>query len=282
MPIVDCQGYRLHYRVHGPSTAPPLLLIQGMAMPASAWVTLPAKLAQHFHVILFDNRGTGHSTAPRGRFRVRDMADDAARVLDAAGVAKAHVFGISMGGMIAQELVLRHPHRVQSLVLAATFCSHWRSHKPKVAVAADLALAMLSVRRFGATRRLLVSKDFFSRSPNAFVRWFAQTTPARFRTIVRQIGAVVRHETEKRLHEVRAPTLVVSGDADRLVPVENSRRIAELIPGARLVEFRGAGHAFPFEREDETIALVLDHCLGIRASRALASTGGAGTLDPAR
>ncbi len=187
-----------------------------------------------------------------------------------------------MGGMIAQELVLRHPHRVQSLVLAATFCSHWRSHKPKVAVAADLALAMLSVRRFGATRRLLVSKDFFRRSPNAFVRWFAQTTPARFRTIVRQIGAVVRHETETRLHEVRAPTLVVSGDADRLVPVENSRRIAELIPGARLVEFRGAGHAFPFEREDDTIALVLDHCLGIRASRGAASSVAPGRLGPAR
>jgi pimeloyl-ACP methyl ester carboxylesterase len=231
---------------------------------------------------MFDNRGTGHSTAPRGRFRVRDMADDAVRVLAAAGVEKAHVFGISMGGMIAQELVLRHPERVLTLVLAATFCSHRRSRKPRLTVAADLALAMLSIRRFPATRRLLVSKDFFARSPNAFVRWFSQTTPARFRTILRQIAAVVRHETEQRLPGVRVPTLVVSGDADRLVPVENSRRIAELIPGARLVVFPGAGHAFPFEREEETLALVREHCLQIRASRAVASTGAVGMLDPDR
>jgi 3-oxoadipate enol-lactonase len=261
MPCFDCEGYRLHYHVRGRSTAPPLLLIQGMAMPASAWITLPGRLARRFQVIVFDNRGTGLSTAPPGRFRIRDLADDAARVLDEAGIDRAYVFGISMGGMIAQELVLRHPQRVRGLVLAATFCSHWRSRKPRVAVAADLALAMMT-RRVKPMARLLVSNQYFSRIPNGFVSWFAHTRPAKVKVIVRQIEAVVGHETEARLASIRVPTLVLSGDRDRLVPVENSRRLAALIPGARMVEFPGAGPAFPFEREEETVRLITEHFLG--------------------
>ncbi len=262
MPIVECERHRLHYQVRGRAGAPPLLLIQGMAMPSTAWITLPGRFATRFQVIVFDNRGTGHSTAPRGGFRIGDMADDAARVLDAAGVDRANVFGISMGGMIAQELAIRHPQRVRSLVLAATFCSHSRSHKPKLSVAADLGLAMLTTRRFKPMRRLLVSDEFFKASPNGFVSWFAHTRPAGLRVILRQIGAVVRHETEDRLARIRAPTLVLSGDRDRLVPVENSRHLARVIPGARYVEFAGAGHAFPFEQEEETVRLVTEHFLG--------------------
>jgi pimeloyl-ACP methyl ester carboxylesterase len=262
MPFCGCQGYRLHYHIRGHASSPPLLLIQGMAMPASAWITLPGRLARRFRVVLFDNRGAGRSTAPRGRFRIRDMADDAARVLDAAGVDQAFVFGISMGGMIAQELVLRHPQRVRALVLAATFCSHWRSHKPKLSVAADLALAILTTRRFKPMARLLVSEQYFANSPNGFVSWFAHTEPAGLRLITRQIAAVVRHEAESRLTGIHVPTLVLSGDRDRLVPVENSRRLAQLIPGARMVEFTGAGHAFPFEREEETVRLIIEHFLG--------------------
>ncbi len=261
MPIVDCEGHRLHYQVRGSAASPPLLLIQGMAMPSTAWIDLPLRFSRRFQVIVFDNRGTGHSTAPRGRFRIRDMADDATRVLDAVGVDQAFVFGISMGGMIAQELALRHPHRVRKLVLAATFCSHRRSHKPKLSVAADLGLAMLTTRRFKPMRRLLVSDAWFKRSPNGFVSWFAHTRPARLRVIVKQIGAVVRHETEQRLCTLRVPTLVMSGDRDRLVPVENSRYLATLIPGARYVEFPGAGHAFPFEHAEETVRLVTEHFL---------------------
>ena len=262
MPFLDCEGYRLHYRVRGAPASPPLLLIMGMAMPASAWITLPGRLTDRFKVIVLDNRGTGHSTAPRGRFGIRDMADDVVRVLDAAGVDRAFVFGISMGGMIAQELALRHPRRVRGLVLAATFCGHRRSHKPRVAVAADLALAVLSSRRMKPMARLLVSKRFFAESPNGFVTWFSRTRPAPLRIVTRQIAAVLRHEAESRLGSIRVPTLVLSGDRDRMVPVENSRRLAALIPGARMVELAGAGHAFPFEREDETVRLITEHFLG--------------------
>jgi pimeloyl-ACP methyl ester carboxylesterase len=211
---------------------------------------------------VLDNRGTGKSTAPPGPFRIRDLADDAARVLTDAGAGQADVFGISMGGMIAQELALRHPDRVRRLVLGATFASHRRSHKPRLSVAGDLALALLLTHRPRRVARLLVSDEHFARFPNGLAGWVARARVAPVRTVSRQIAAITRHETESRLPALRAPTLVLSGDRDRMVPVENSRRLAGLIPGARLVEFPGAGHAFPFEREAETLKLVTQHLLG--------------------
>jgi pimeloyl-ACP methyl ester carboxylesterase len=151
---------------------------------------------------------------------------------------------------------------VRRLVLGATFSSHRRSRKPKLSVAADLARAVLMGRRLRPMARLLISDEFFDRAPNDFASWLSRTSPARVRTVRKQMVAVVLHETDRRLASIRVPTLVVSGDRDRLVPVENSRRLAKLIPGARLVEFPGAGHAFPYEREEETVRLIVDHCLG--------------------
>src|SRR5512142_2508553 len=100
MPYVERDGYRLHHVALGRPEAPPLLLVMGLGMSSSAWHTLPDRLSARFRVIAFDNRGIGRSGAARGRFRIRDLADDAARVLDAEGVERAFVFGISMGGMI--------------------------------------------------------------------------------------------------------------------------------------------------------------------------------------
>jgi pimeloyl-ACP methyl ester carboxylesterase len=98
MAFVEQPGYRIHYQSFGRPEAPPLLLIMGLGMASDAWDTLPSRLADRFHVIAFDNRGMGWSSATRGGFRIRDLADDAVRVLDAAGIAQASVFGISMGG----------------------------------------------------------------------------------------------------------------------------------------------------------------------------------------
>jgi len=261
MPFVDRAGYRLHYEVSGPPDAPPLLLIMGLGMCSAAWHNLPGRLSDRFRVIVFDNRGVGQSSAPPGGFRIRDLADDAARVLDAEGVQQAFVFGISMGGMIAQELVLRHPERVRALALGATFGSHFRSHKPRLGVAGDLLMVSLFSRHPRRMARLLVSDEYFARNPERFARWLEQLGRPKRSAARRQIVAITLHEAEKRLPLIRVPTLVVSGDRDRLVPVENSRKLARLIPGARLVELPGAGHAFPFERADETVRLLTEHFL---------------------
>jgi len=261
MPFVQQAHHRLHYQVFGRPDAPPLLLIMGLGMCSEAWHTLPERLAGRFRVIVFDNRGTGESSAPRGGFRIRDLADDAARVLDAEGLRQAFVFGISMGGMIAQELVLRHPERVCALALGATFGGHRRSHKPKLSAARDLLLVSLFSRRPGRMARLLVSDEFFARHPEHFALWLARLSRPRRSTARRQIVAIALHEAERRLPQVRVPTLVISGDRDRLVPVENSRRLAQVIPGARLVELPGAGHAFPFEQAEETVRVLAEHFL---------------------
>jgi pimeloyl-ACP methyl ester carboxylesterase len=237
----------------------------GLGMASDAWDTLPGHLARRFQVITLDNRGVGQSSAsPRG-FRIRDMADDAASVLDAARAGPAAVFGISMGGMIAQELVLRYPERVRSLVLGATFGSHLRSHKPSPGVARDLLSVGLFSRRGPALARLLVSDEFLAGNQERFDRWVAALSRASRSAVRRQLVAIALHEAVAGLHHLRTPTLVLSGDRDRLVPVENSRRLSRIIPRARLVEFPGAGHAFPFERPAETIRAVTEHCLAAEA-----------------
>jgi len=261
MAFVEQPGYRIHYQSFGRPEAPPLLLIMGLGMASDAWDTLPSRLADRFHVVVFDNRGMGWSSASAAGFRIHDLADDAARVLDAVGIPQASVFGISMGGMIAQELALRHPGRVRALVLGATFGSQLRSHKPGLGVARDLLLVTLSSRSPRRMARLLVSDAFVARNPDRFARWLGQLSRPQRPAARRQILAIARHEAEDRLARLRIPTLILSGDRDRLVPVENSRRLARIIPRARLVEFPGVGHAFPFERPDETVRAVVEHCI---------------------
>jgi pimeloyl-ACP methyl ester carboxylesterase len=261
MPYAERTGYRIHYETLGRENAPPLLLVMGLALASDAWESLPRVLAERFRVIVLDNRGVGGSSAPSRGFRIRDMADDAAAVLDAAGAGPAAVFGISMGGMIAQELTIRYPERVRSLVLGATFGSHRRSRKPSPSVARDLFLVGFMARRGRPLARLLVSDDFMSVNEERLQRWMAGLSHTRRSIARRQLLAIALHEAEEGLGRLRTPTLVISGDRDRLVPVENSRRLARIIPRARLVELPGAGHAFPFERPVETIRAVTEHCL---------------------
>ncbi len=262
MPFIECGTHRLHYSVTGAADAPPLLLVMGLGMCSGAWHNLPDRLSQQFRVMAVDNRGIGRSTAPPGLFRIRDLADDAVKVLDAERVDRTFLFGISMGGMIAQEITLRHPERVAALALGATFGGHLRSRKPHPSVARDLLFVSLFDRHPKRMARLLVSEEFLARNAERFGEWVRGLSRPLHSVARRQVFAIATHEAEKRLPQIRVPTLLISGDRDRLVPVENSRRLARLIPGARLVELPGAGHAFPFEQADETVRLLGEHFLG--------------------
>jgi pimeloyl-ACP methyl ester carboxylesterase len=266
MPFAERPGYRIHWQASGPEDAPPLLLIMGLGLASDAWHELPEHLSRRYRVVTFDNRGVGRSTATRGGFRIRDLADDAAAVLDAAGVASAFVFGISMGGMIAQELVLRHPARVRALVLGATFGSHLRSHKPRLGVARDLLLTAVAEPSPRRLARILVADEFYASYPERFARWLVRLGRPKRSLARRQILAIALHETERRLPGVRVDTLVMTGDRDRLVPPENSRRLARLIPGARFAELSGAGHLFPLERAADTVRLLTEHFSGARGT----------------
>jgi pimeloyl-ACP methyl ester carboxylesterase len=254
MPFADRGTHRLSYEVLGREDAPPLLLVMGMSFSARAWGPMPARLAREFRVVYFDNRGAGESTAPLRPFGMGDLADDAAAVLEAAGVDPAFVFGISMGGMVALELALRHPARVRAMALGATFAGWGGSLKASLPVMGSL-IAGGVLSRFGAHAligRALVSAELGEEDLARFGTWIESAGRVSPRILAQQVTAVTRWNVASRLGEIRVPTLVLTGDADRLVPVENSRRLVAAIPGARLALLPGAGHCFPLERFEET------------------------------
>jgi pimeloyl-ACP methyl ester carboxylesterase len=270
MPFIDRAGHRIHYETSGDPAAPPLLLIMGLALGARAWDTLPERFSRRYRVLVFDNRGTGRSGRKGWSFHMRDLADDAAAVLRAASVSEvkdgkggAAIFGISMGGMIAQELALRHPELVSRLVLGATHAGWLRSRKPTLPILRDL-LASLAARdraKADVVGRYLVSAAWHAQHPRAALDWIQRAERTTLRFALAQIAAIARHTAERRLSRIRVPTLVITGDEDKLVPHQNSLRLSQLIPHAQLLILRGAGHAFPLEREDEVVS-ALERFLG--------------------
>ena len=273
MPFTERAGHSIHYEEVGDRSKPPLLLIMGMGLSSRAWETLPSRLSERFRVLVFDNRGTGRSGRAGWMYRMRDLADDAAAVLDAAKVPRADVFGISMGGMIAQELAIRHPDRVRRLALGATFASWLRGHKPSLRTVLDLFLLVLQRQRVppAVVGRLLVSRRFHAAYPTRAQDWMARGEHAELRCAAAQVAAIVGHAALHRLERIRAPTLVITGDEDRLVPPRNSEVLAAVIPDARLLVLRGAGHVFPLEREGETVQALTEHFLGAGRAPARAS-----------
>jgi pimeloyl-ACP methyl ester carboxylesterase len=254
VPFVELPSHRLHYRELGDPARPPILLIMGLGLSASSWWDLPERLGSMFRVISFDNRGTGKSTAPRGLFSIPELADDASAVLDAVGIERSGVFGISLGGMIAIELALRHPARVRSLALGATYGGWLASRKPSLGTLWHIALAAIFEIESSSARlpEMLVSPGYLPTGRDEFWAWLNGAEPVPPSLIVRQFIAAVRHSAFGRLGQITAPTLILTGDQDRLVPPENSVELARRIGGARLVEL-SAGHCFPLERKDDVV-----------------------------
>ena len=270
MPFATRGAVRIYWEWRRrPEDAPggrtPVVLLRGLSRSLRFWLGLAHRLAERSSLLLLDNRGIGRSLDDGRRFTIADLADDVVAVLDDAGVARADVFGISLGGMIAQELVLRHPERVGRLALGATTPGPRHGRRPALlAVATLLAANALPRRLAGALSLPLV----LSRLPRAerdevgreWDRLMRLEPPGRG-TVLRQLLAAQGHDTWDRLPLVRVPTLCVVGSADRLIPKENSRLLADRIPAARYVELAGCGHDFPADAPDETVA-VLDRFFG--------------------
>ncbi len=261
MPVIDRGRHHIHYEALGDPAKPPVLLIMGFALSSRAWDRLPGLLAREFRVLFFDNVGTGRSARRGVAYKMRDLAADAAAVLDHEKVRSAHVFGISMGGMIAQELAIRHPQRVRSLVLGCTFASWRQGRAPSWGTKIDLALMQLGFASPGRIARVLVSAEWHAQDPGRIVDWLRRAEQTALRFATAQVLAIARHHTLDRLSHIRAPTLVLTGTADRLVPPANSEVLVRSIPGAKLHLIHGAGHVFPLEREDETVRTLRAHFL---------------------
>ena len=243
MVFVENQGARIYWDDQG--HGPPLLLIMGLGYPSCMWHRTRPILAAHYRTIAPDNRGIGKSDVPAGPYAIRLMASDAAAVLDAAGVEAAHVFGISMGGMIAQEFALQYPNRVLSLILGCTAAGG-----PTAVRAEPGATQMLMARDkmspeqateaavpfiySSTTPRERIDEDIAIRRP-----WFPRPE-----AYTAQLQGILAWEAYSRLSEIAVPTLVIHGESDRLVPPGNAKLIAERIPGAKLVLIPHASHLF--------------------------------------
>lgn len=249
---------RLAYEVSG--EGPALVAVMGFTAGRFQWMGFPERLAAGRRLLLLDNRGVGASDAPPGPYSVAQMADDTVAVMDAAGIERATVLGVSMGGMIAQELALRAPGRVERLVLG---CTHHGG--PRHVPPSDTALSTLAPRpgRSGidtlrALLELNFSEAFLARRPEVLDELIDygmrhKMVQAGF---LGQLAALGTHDTEARLGRIACPTLVLTGDADRLVAPGNSALLAAKIPGAVAHVLPGVGHMFWVEAASEAAAIV--------------------------
>jgi 3-oxoadipate enol-lactonase len=242
MSFVENQGTKIYWDEQG--QGPPILLIMGLGYTSVMWHRTRPELSQHFHTIAFDNRGVGLSDVPRGPYSIATMASDAAAVLDAAGVARAHVFGVSMGGMIAQEFALQYPARTRALVLGCTAAGGPSAVRAESKVADVLMArgmtpeqareAILPYIYDAATPREKIDEDIRVRQP-----WLP--SPEGY---MAQLLAILAWESYSRIAQITAPTLVIHGKSDALVPPGNGELIAGRIPGAKLVLLDHASHLF--------------------------------------
>jgi 3-oxoadipate enol-lactonase len=264
MPSVDSSGTEFYYERAGEGE--PLLLIQGMSATHMAWGRpFLDELERSFDTIVFDNRGMGRSGRAELPFTIADLAGDAVGLLDALGIESAHVAGISMGGMIAQELALAHPERVRTLTIGASYCGG-----PEGTLMAPEDLQMLGTayasgepeQVFRAMWEINLSPGF--REDDSRFAAFAEmgsALPAPQAVVLQQMQACGAHDTSERLGQISLPTLVIHGDADRLLGYPNGRQIAALIPGARLETLEGVGHMFWWEQPQRSAELIREHAL---------------------
>jgi 3-oxoadipate enol-lactonase len=264
MPFTESHGTRIYWEESGPASEPasndtePLLLIMGLGYAHQMWHRTRPIVSTRYRTIVFDNRGVGKSDVPAGPYPIPQMAADAAAVLDAAGVKRARVFGISMGGMIAQEFALQYPDRVERLILGCTACGG----KESVAASKEVrdilmaratmtpeegALAMVPHIYDASTPRDRVEEDLAIR----------RTVYPTAQGYLSQIQGIVAWSCFDRLPSIRAKTLVIHGESDELVPPENGRIIANQIPGAELVMLPHASHIFTTDRPQESHAEIL-------------------------
>lgn len=270
MPIAKCGDISLEYYDEG--SGPPLLMIRGLGTQCTTWgEPLLAALREDFRVVRFSNRGTGLSDKPGGAITVRTLADDAAALLDALGIEKAHVFGVSLGGMIAQELALGHPDRVDGLVLGCTYVGGEHavqaSTETRAALMPDPTLsAEENIRR---TWPLVMVEDSIARHRDFIEEMLAVElkTPTPRETIVQQMGAVQSFDTYDRLPSLDKRTLIVHGDSDLLIPDDNARILHERIPGSQVEIIPSAGHMFFWEYPGKTASMLKSFLLKVPAGQ---------------
>jgi pimeloyl-ACP methyl ester carboxylesterase len=260
MPKVKVNDIQMYYEVKGRGF--PLLMIMGLGNNLELWnPRLVEGLSKNFKLVLFDNRGAGRTDTSDREYTMRLFADDTAGLMNALGIGRAHVLGLSMGGMIAQELVLNHPEKVSKLVLCST-SGQWSGGSKFVQASQDLpetpaavpsTMSLEELSDYSRTLLTLVcTEDFIEKNPD-FVELFAQKTlmyPMSKTAYTRQLNAQRKFNEYERLRHIEAPTLVLHGRKDVLIHPENAAILAEAIPNAKLVYFERSAHGLAEDMEE--------------------------------
>jgi pimeloyl-ACP methyl ester carboxylesterase len=259
MPHTHANGLNLYYEESG--RGEPLLLIMGLSGRLEGWALQRPVFAEKYRTIVFDNRGAGRSQAPAQPWTMADMADDAAALLDALGIKQAYVVGASMGGMVAQELALRHPECIKRLVIAISF-----------ACADAPRQAWVKFRRWAREQEADPQEEFVANLPWIFTPTLINDTqrlmplieqmtavpPMSAEVLARSVGAILQHDTRRRLHQIRVPTLVLVGAEDVLTPPFFSEEMAAAIPGAELKILPRGNHGIMWEYPQDFDRAVLE------------------------
>jgi pimeloyl-ACP methyl ester carboxylesterase len=276
MPFVENQGAKIYWDEQG--QGPPVLMIMGLGYASVMWHRTRPLLAQRCRTLAFDNRGVGLSDVPPGPYSIASMAADAAAVLDAAQVASAHVFGVSMGGMIAQEFALQFPGRTRSLILGCTSpggpsAKRAESNVIDILVARGMSpeqarTAILPYIYDAATPQSRINEDIELRR-----NWLP--SPQGYTA---QLMAIRAWESYSRIAQIAAPTLVLHGRSDALIPVANGELISQRIPGAKFVLLEQASHMF---LSDQTAAANAEILAFLSSQQERTGTRPSERIDPA-
>lgn len=241
----------------------PLVLIMGMTANMDWWdPEFIDALSQKNRVLMFDNRGAGRTVAPdEGNFSCEMLADDTIALMDAKGIERANILGMSMGGLIAQELAIKYPERINKLILACTFCGGQHMIPASYEV-----MKILTDRSggfeglFDRTIKLMFTRDFLDANKE-YVKNFKERylrAPISEANAARQFLACAKTDTFDRLPGIKIPTLIATGTDDPLIPPQNSRLLADRIPGSKLIEYKGCSHGFISQARDAFIKDLLD------------------------
>jgi pimeloyl-ACP methyl ester carboxylesterase len=243
-------GCRLYYELHGPAGNATLVLLEGMGGDIPGWRRNIPRLAARHRVVAYDFRGNGRSDKPDMPMTMATFVEDTVALLDELETAEGHIYGQSFGGMVAIELGLTRPERVRSLILACTHAGPARASRlgPKGKVPKDRPWLALYAPGFAEAHPEHVAEDILVGSQNAQPDHAGR----------RQWEAMQRWDAWDRLSAIRRPTLVIHGTEDRLVAVENARRLAGAIPGSRLALLEGAGHIYHSEQAETADQIVLE------------------------
>ncbi len=266
MALIDAGGRKVYYELHGPEGAPPLVLVMGLAGSCRGWHPLQVpELSPHHRLALFDNRGVGESEDPGGPFTTADLADDVDALLGALGIERAHVLGVFLGGMTAQELALRHPERVDRLILVGTYARPDAKRRLLIEKWREMAREGTSAEVFTRERLLwtlqeetLEQSDLIEAMSRSFP---GGAPPLDADVLMRQCDACLAHDTYDRLREIEHPTLVLTGRQDQLTPGKFARELADEMPNAHMVTLPWGAHLVMAECALEFNRTVL-HFLG--------------------